>query len=445
MTATLTAATSRETRDVGQAMHALITDLYPFCRSITGDGVRATLLRLGVLNPLTLHEVRSGTQVLDWIVPPEWNVRDAYIKNSRGERIVDFRASNLHVLNYSVPVHRTVSLAELRRHCFTLPDHPDWIPYRTSYYKEAWGFCLPHRLLESLPEGEYEVRIDATLAPGYLTYGEVVIPGASADEVLFSCHICHPSLANDNLSAVAVATFLARHLRHERRPTHHTYRFLFIPGTIGSITWLARNAGLVPRIKHGLVLAGLGDSGCLHYKRSRRDTATIDRAVAQVLRERGAPYEMMPFAPYGYDERQYCSPGYDLPVGCLSRTPYARYPEYHTSADDLSFVRPDALADSYATLALICDVLDGDARYHNASPYGEPQLGRRGLYEPIGGATQTRLNEMALLWVLNLSDGHHSLLDIAERAGLPFADVRHSANALLAHRLLLPTTPQEEL
>lgn len=443
MTATLPAAASRETRDVGAAMHALIAELYPLCRSITGDDVRATLLRIGAFNPLTLHEVPSGTTVLDWTVPPEWNIRDAYIKNSRGERVVDFRDCNLHVLNYSVPVHRTMSLGELRQHCFTLPDHPDWIPYRTSYYKATWGFCLTERQLASLPEDAYEVCIDATLAPGYLTYGELVIPGESEDEVLFSCHICHPSLANDNLSALAVATFLARHLRAQRRRL--TYRFLFIPGTIGSITWLARNAAVVPRIRHGLVLAGLGDSGALHYKRSRQGSAIIDRAVAQVLRERGMPYDVMPFAPYGYDERQYCSPGYDLPVGCLSRTPYARYPEYHTSADNLSFVRPDALADSYATLTAICDVLEGDARYRNTAPYGEPQLGRRGLYESIGGATQSRLNEMALLWVLNLSDGHHSLLDIAERAGLPFTDIRHSANALLAHQLLAPATSQEEL
>jgi len=426
--------------DVGTAMHALIAELYPICRSITGDGLRETLRRLEAYIPLTIHEVASGTKVLDWTVPREWNIRDAYVKNSRGERVVDFRRSNLHVLNYSVPVRRTVSLAELRAHCFTLPEHPDWIPYRTSYYEEAWGFCLTHRQLQTLPDDEYEVVIDSTLAPGHLTYGELVLPGETTDEILVSCHACHPSMCNDNLSGVAVATYLARTLGEGPR-RRHTYRFLFIPGTIGSITWLARNEDVVPRIKHGLVLASVGDAGGLHYKASRRGTADIDRAVAHVLHHTGRPFETMPFTPYGYDERQYCSPGYDLAVGCLSRTPYARYPEYHTSADDLDFVRPESLADSYATTLAVCDVLDGNETYVNQCPKGEPQLGRRGLYQAIGGRSQTRGSELALLWLLNLSDGCHSLLDIAERAGLPFPEIRRSADALLLHRLLTPAAP----
>jgi aminopeptidase-like protein len=433
-------------KNAGEAMHALIAELYPLCRSITGDGFRETLRRLQALIPLEIHEVASGTPVLDWIVPNEWNIRDAYVKNSRGERVVDFARSNLHVLNYSVPVHRTVSLAELRAHCFTLPEHPDWIPYRTSYFKEAWGFCLPHRQLEALPEDEYEVHIDATLAPGHLTYGELVVPGETDEEILVSCHACHPSLCNDNLSGVAVATHLARHLQGEgEQQRRHTYRFLFIPGTIGAITWLARNEAVVPRIKHGLVLASVGDAGQLHYKRSRRGDAEIDRAVAHVLHHSGARFELMDFTPYGYDERQYCSPGYDLPVGSLSRTPYGRYPQYHTSADDLSFVRPAALADSYATCLAIFDVLDGNGTYRNRFPKGEPQLGRRGLYEAVGGQTAVRINELALLWVLNLSDGCHSLLAIAERAALPFSQIRHSADLLMAHGLLIPAATKGDL
>ena len=423
--------------DVGAAMHALIADLYPICRSITGDGFRETLRRLQQLIPLATREVPSGTRVLDWVVPNEWNIRDAYVKNAHGERVIDFRRSNLHVLNYSVPVHRTVSLQELKAHCFSLPDHPDWIPYRTSYYKETWGFCLTHRQLQALPDGDYEVHIDATLAPGHLSYGELLVPGEWTDEILVSCHACHPSLCNDNLSGVAVATYLARHLRSQR--TRYSYRFLFIPGTIGSITWLAQNESVVPRIRHGLVLASVGDAGSIHYKRSRRGDALIDRAAAHVLRHAAAAATVMDFSPYGYDERQYCSPGYDLAVGCLSRTPYARYPEYHTSADNLDFVRPDALADSYATCLALFDVLEGNATYVNVQPKGEPQLGRRGLYQAIGGQTDPRQSEMALLWLLNLSDGCHSLLDIADRADLPFSQIRHSANALLAHGLLLPT------
>lgn len=434
-------APARVTEDVGTAMHGLIADLYPICRSITGDGLRETLRRLEAQIPLTVHEVATGTQVLDWTVPREWNIQDAYVKNSRGERVVDFRRSNLHVLNYSVPVRRTVSLAELRAHCFTLPEHPDWIPYRTSYYQEGWGFCLTDRQLQALPEDEYEVMIDSTLVPGHLSYGELVLPGETSDEILISCHACHPSLCNDNLSGVAVATYLARHLAGQRR--RYTYRFLFIPGTIGSITWLARNEAVVPRIKHGLVLASVGDSGSLHYKASRRGTADIDRAVAHVLRQTGRPFEVMAFTPYGYDERQYCSPGYDLAVGCLSRTPYARYPEYHTSADDLDFVRPESLADSYATCLAVFDVLEGNGTYVNTNPRGEPQLGRRGLYEAIGGRAEERVNETALLWVLNLSDGRHSLLDIAERSGLPFASIRRAAT-LLQDRGLLVSQPEEQ-
>ncbi len=427
-------APQRVTEEIGTAMHALIADLYPICRSITGDGLRETLHRLEAYIPLTVHEVATGTKVLDWTVPREWNIKDAYVKNSRGERVVDFRRSNLHVLNYSIPVRRTVSLAELRAHCFTLPEHPDWIPYRTSYYEEAWGFCLTHRQLEALPEDEYEVVIDSTLVPGHLTYGELVLPGETSDEILISCHACHPSLCNDNLSGVAVATFLARYLDGQRR--RHTYRFLFIPGTIGSITWLARNEAVVGRIKHGLVLASVGDAGPMHYKRSRRGSAEIDRAVAVVLRDTAQPFELMDFTPYGYDERQYCSPGYDLAVGCVSRTPYARYPEYHTSADDLMFVRPESLADSYATCLAVFAVLEGNEMLVNTNPRGEPQLGRRGLYEAIGGRAEERVNETALLWVLNLSDGRHSLLDIAERSGLAFAWIRRAANLLKTHKLL---------
>jgi aminopeptidase-like protein len=427
-------ATASQVADAGSAMHDLIADLYPICRSITGEGLRETLRRLQVIVPLEIHEVPSGTAVLDWTVPDEWNIRDAYIKNSRGERVVDFRQSNLHVLNYSEPVHRTLSLTELKRRCHTMPERPDWIPYRTSYYERTWGFCLAHRQLEALPEGDYEVCIDATLEPGSLSYGELVLPGESADEFLISTHACHPSMCNDNLSGVAVATFMAQAL--EERSRQHTFRFLFIPGTIGAITWLALNEQVVPRVRAGLVLAGLGDSGNLHYKRSRRGDADVDRAAAHVLRQSRRPHGLLDFSPYGYDERQYCSPGFDLPVGRLSRTPYGRYPEYHTSADDLDFVHPDALADSLAACLAICEVLDGNARYINQVPKGEPQLGRRGLYGAIGGRTESPADERAMLWVLNLSDGRHSLLDIAERARQPFAAIRGAADLLLDHGLL---------
>jgi aminopeptidase-like protein len=433
---------SFDAESVGAEMHAFVAAAYPICRSITGDGVRRTLAMVGERIPLAIHEVPTGTPVFDWTVPREWNIRDAWIKDPRGEKVIDFKRSNLHVLNYSVPVHEKLPLTELRRHLFTLPEQPDRIPYRTSYYREAWGFCLSHHQLLSLQEGEYEVCVDATLADGSLTYGECFLPGASTREVLISCHVCHPSLANDNLSGIAVATWLARELAGLR--LRHSYRFVFIPGTIGSIVWLAQNEATVGRIAHGLVAANLGDPGNFHYKKSRQGDAAIDRAVQRVLRDSGEEHGIADFIPFGYDERQYCSPGFDLPVGSLTRTPYGRYAEYHTSGDDLDFVRPESLAGSLRTYLAVVDVLEGDGRYLNLNPKCEPQLGRRGLYRAIGGDAQEREREMALLWVLNLSDGGHSLLDIAERSGLTFAAVREACDALLEAGLLRELGAEEQ-
>ncbi|MEU6571621.1 DUF4910 domain-containing protein [Streptomyces parvulus] len=418
----------------GERMHALVERLYPLCRSITGDGVRDTLAIVDEYVPLRVHEVPTGTRVLDWTVPQEWNVRDAYIADADGRRVVDFAASSLHVLGYSVPVSATMTLAELRPHLHTLPDRPAWVPYRTSYYERDWGFCLAQDTLDAMPEGEYEVRIDSTLADGHLTYAEHVVPGQVTDEVIVSCHVCHPSLANDNLAGVAVAAFLARELA-ERTP-YYTYRFIFAPGTIGAITWLARNAERVERIRHGLVLACAGDRGDLTYKRSRRGDADIDRVMRHVLSASQRPHRITEFTPYGYDERQYCSPGFDLGVGSLTRTPYAGYPEYHTSADNPDFVSPRAMEDTLAVCREAFAVLDRDRRYVNLSPYGEPQLGRRGLYDSLGGRSDAKQAQMAMLWVLSLADGEHGLLDVAERSGLPFETVADAAEALHAAGLL---------
>ncbi|AIJ20602.1 aminopeptidase-like protein [Amycolatopsis methanolica 239] len=403
-------------------MHALVERLYPLCRSITGDGVRATLDIIGEHIALDRHEVPTGTQVFDWTVPQEWNIRDAWIADADGKRVVDFAESNLHVVGYSVPVSATMSLAELRPHLHTLPDRPSWVPYRTSYYSPAWGFCLAQETLDALPEGDYEVRIDSTLADGHLSYGEHVVPGQVADEVIVSCHICHPSLANDNLAGVAVAIAVAKALVNP----WYTYRFLFMPGTIGAITWLARDD--VDRVEHGVVLACAGDRGDLTYKRSRRGDAEIDRVLEHVLRDR--PHRILDFSPYGYDERQFCSPGFNLGVGSLTRTPYAGYPEYHTSADNPDFVSPAAMEDTLAVLREAFAVLDRNRRYTNLSPYGEPQLGKRGLYDSLGGRSDAKQAQMAMLWVLNLSDGDHDLLDITRRSGLEFDAVAAAADAL---------------
>jgi aminopeptidase-like protein len=427
----------RDLAETGRELHRFLADLYPICRSITGEGIRRTLALIQNRISLQISEVPTGTPVFDWTVPKEWNIRDAYIKDSSGKKVVDFRACNLHVLNYSTAMHATMPLKELKAHLFTLPEHPDWIPYRTSYYKPEWGFCLSHNQLTALQDGDYEVCIDSSLEDGHLSYGECYLPGGSTDEVLISCHVCHPSLANDNLSGLTVATALAELL--SGRELRYSYRFLFIPGTIGAITWLARNRESVGRIRHGLVLTGIGDAGGFHYKKSRRGNAEIDQATAHVLRHCGETSEILEFSPYGYDERQYCSPGFNLPVGCLMRSVWGTFPEYHTSADNLDFIQPSQLARSLRVCAGIVDVLESDRRYRNLNPYCEPQLGKRNLYRSTGGeAIGVEIN--ARLWVLNLSDGEHSLLDIADRSGMPFPTISAAAELLREGGLLSPVS-----
>ncbi len=427
--------------DTTAHMAQLLQRLYPLARSITGEGVRTSLRMLQEIAPLQLHEVPSGTRVFDWIVPDEWNVADAYIADADGARVVDFRSHSLHLVSYSTPIHARMSLAELRPHLHTLPEQPDAIPYRTSYYRPAWGFCLRQRQLDALPEGEYEVCIDTTLQPGSLTYGELVLPGELPDEVLISTHVCHPSLANDNLSGLLLTAFLARELASA--PRRYTYRFLFVPGTIGSITWLALHTEQARRIKHGLVAACVGDPGQLHYKRSRRGDAEIDRIVACVLAESGEPYTLLDFSPYGYDERQYCSPGFNLAVGSLTRTPHGRYPQYHTSGDNLDLVRPESINATLATYLRVVELLEQNRTYRSTNPMCEPQLGRRGLYSSLGGRQDTQAIEMAMLWVLNQADGEHSLLDIKERSGVRFAELQEAA-ALLQHHDLLVEAPASQ-
>mgnify|MGYP001558258643 CR=1 FL=1 len=427
-------AESRSPGELGKEMHQLIQELYPVCRSITGNGFRETLQHVQRHVPMSVSEVPTGTRVFDWTVPKEWNIREAYIRSTTGRTVIDFRNSNLHVVNYSTPVKRRMALRELQDHLFSLPDHPEWIPYRTSYYKENWGFCLSHKQLSELQEGEYDVVIDSTLAEGHLTYGECYLKGEQEDEILISCHACHPSLCNDNLSGIAVATFLAKWLCAQ--PLKYSCRILFIPATIGSIAWLAKNQGRVSRIKHGFVLTGVGDAGPLTYKKSRNGSAEVDRAFCHVLRHAGHQHTIVDFTPYGYDERQYCSPGFDLPVGCLMRTPHGQYPEYHTSADNLEFVKPESLAGSLSLCKDAMDVLQHNGTYVNTNPFCEVQLGRRGLYRAIGGQAGEHLSELGLLWILNLSDGRHSLLDIAERSGYPFKLIREGATVLMQHGLL---------
>jgi aminopeptidase-like protein len=417
----------------GDEIYRLIEELYPLCRSISGDGVRETFELVNRVVPVRRTEVPTGTEVFDWVVPREWNVREAWIDAPDGTRVVDLRDSCLHVLGYSTPIRARMPLSELREHLFVHPDDADLIPFRTSYYHENWGFCLARSTLDALPEGEYDVCIDSTLADGSITYAEAFLPGSSEEEILISTYSCHPSLANENVSGIAFLAVLGKYLSTMR--LRYSYRFLWSPGSIGPISWLARNEQLLPSIRGGLVATCLGDRGHMTYKQSRRGDAEIDRAVAIALRDAGAEHEVRPFVPLGGDERQFCSPGINLAMGALSRTPADEFPEYHSSADNLELVRPDRLADSFAMYARVIDIVERNGRWRNTNPKGEPQLGKRGLYRNVGGGSS---QEAALLWVLNLSDGDHDLLTIAERSNLEFTEIAGAADRLRECDLLVP-------
>ena len=442
----------------GDALLAWVETILPHWRCITGEGLRATLLAIGEQVPISIIEVPTGTPVLDWTIPPEWAVREAYIARSDGTRVVDVAASPLHIVQYSMPVRERMTFSQLRPHLHTLPEHSDWIPYRTDYYTNGWGFCLRQTTLNELatsldPAEELEVVIDADLFEGSLSYGEVVISGVTESEILISAHACHPALANDNASSLAVATALARQLA-EGPPLRHTIRFVFAPGTIGSIAWLAQNRQRVGRIQHGLVLANLGDGGGFTYKQTRRGTLdvplVVDQVVPRVLQEADMAVEVRPFEPFGYDERQYGSPGFDLPVGRLTRTPHAEYPEYHTSADDLSLLRPNALAESLQMLHRIVRALDGEVAsgnagdvartspqpYRSLAPYAEPQLGRRGLYRYPDGTPHPPELQAALSWILSLGDGRRTLSDVAGHSGIPDPVVHAAADRLVEAGLI---------
>lgn len=419
-------------------MHSLVSRRYPICRSITGEGLRETLREIQRHIPIVLHEVPTGTPALDWKVPAEWNVRSARIETLDGKVVVDFDACNLHVVSYSAPIDAVISRKELAGHVHTLPDQPDLVPYRTAYYDEQWGFCLAHGVWESMRDAQYRIRIDSSLGPGTLTYGELFVSGKERDEVLISVHCCHPSLANDNLSGIAVATEIARQLNG--RSNRLSYRFLFIPTTIGSLTWLSRNEEILPHVAHGLVLACIGDKGSFHYKQSRRGDATIDAVVAHVFKARNVPHMILPFSAWGYDERQYCSPAYNLPVGCFMRSPNGTFPEYHTSADNLDFVTAEALDQSLELLLEVIDVLERNIVYERIDGRGEPQLGRRGLYRAIGAQKDHAAAQMALLWLLNQADGTNSLVDIAKRSGASFENLAVAAELALSVGLIRRTS-----
>ncbi len=417
---------------IGQKMYDLMEKLYPICRSITGNGVRKSLNIIQKIIPIEIIEVPTGTEVFDWTIPKEWNIKDAYIKNSKGEKVVDFNKSNLHVLNYSIPVNKKLSLGQLKEHLISLPDYPDWIPYATSYYNETWGFCLSHRQLEDLKDDTYEVVINSTLEKGSLTYGELYIRGETKDEFLFSTYICHPSMCNDNLSGPVLLTYIAEYLINLSRktPLKYSYRFIFVPETIGSITWLSKNEDALTNIKAGIVATCVGDSGNFVYKKSRIGNSLIDKIVEKVLIDEKNPFQIIEFYPSGSDERQFCSPGFNLPVGVITRSMYLRFPEYHTSADDLDFVDPKSLSESFKKFLMIQSIFEKNRTYLSLNPKCEPFLRKRNLDEKLGGHKGDETYLLSLFWIMNLSDGTNSLLDIALHSKLSFEILSHAAKLL---------------
>ncbi len=431
--------------DLGVQMYQCITDLFPFHRSISGDGVRDTLKHLQKTLPIEIHEVPTGTRVFDWTVPQEWRIHDAFIADRDGTRLVDYRQSNLQVLSGSQPISGRFSFEQLKPNLLTLPEEqdPDWIPYRTAFFRDAWGFCVSRRQLDRLqrdPAEEFDVVIDAEYFDGSLSYGEVTIPGKSDETILVYAHCCHPSLANDNLSGMAVAAFLGKQLveRSQSGDTpERTYIIVFAPATIGAITWLAQNESSLSKICGGLILSLLGDDGDFTYKKSRCDASSINRAVELTLsQQQDVQWSVRRFTPFGYDERQFCSPGINLPIGCLMRTPNGEFSQYHTSADNLDFVTPKSLANSLHIVTSILRNLEQNEIPVSHNSRCEPQLGVHGLYRAFGQHDDRGRFQEAVMWVLNLADGEHDLFAIAERGELPFPLVREAAVVLLDRGLI---------
>jgi len=430
-------ALSRDGLVSGEEMHSFARLLFPICRSLTGDGVRQSLKLIQELLPeLTVHEVPSGTQAFDWTVPDEWNIRTAYIEDPSGKRIVDFATHNLHVVGYSTPVDTTLTLDELQQHLHSLPDRPDVIPYVTSYYKRDWGFCLTHALRKTLSPGNYRVVIDADLAPGSMTYGDLVIPGKSTDEVLFSTYICHPSMANNELSGPVVATFLAQWISSIDR--HYTYRFVFVPETIGTVVYLSKLLDHLKRhVSAGFVMTCCGDEGQFSYMPSRTGLTYADKIARRVLSRHKPDFVSYSFLQRGSDERQYCSPLVDLPVASVMRSKYHVYPEYHTSADDLNFVTAKGLNETLAIYAEMVATIERNELY-TAVVHGEPQLGKRGLYPNTGGQVDQGAVS-ATVDLLAFADGTNDLEDIAQLTGHDQTTLERLARVLVQHGLLTTT------
>ncbi len=415
-------------------MYSLMERLFPICRSLTGNGNRQTLNILKEYIPIEIKEVPSGTKVFDWEVPDEWNIKDAFIKTPDGKKVVDFKNNNLHLVGYSEPFEGKIKLDELKNHIYTLPDQPDLIPYVTSYYQRRWGFCLSENQFKTLKNGIYEIQIDSTLEPGNLTYADLIVKGKSKKEILISTYICHPSLANNELSGPVISTFLAKYLL-ENNDNYYSYRFVFAPETIGTITYLSKHIEELKRnVIAGYVLTCIGDSGSFSYLQSRKENTLVDRVTMHVLKHTEKEYELYDYLASGSDERQYCSPGIDLPVGSLMRTKYGKYPEYHTSGDNMDIISSDELDKSLEKLKLCIDIIENN-RIYKSTVLGDPQLGKRGLYPTISTKTLS-LNVITMMNILSFCDGHHDLLWIAEKIGKPIMELFPIVETLFQNDLL---------
>jgi aminopeptidase-like protein len=418
---------------LGLMMHQLMTRLFPICRSITGNGVRETLKIIQSSVPIQIFEIPSGTKVFDWEIPREWNIRDAYILDGDGNKVVDWKLNNLHVVGYSMPVDRWMGLAELQQHLYSLEQQPDAIPYVTSYYKERWGFCLRHSDRVRLKEGSYRVVIDSDLKPGSLTYGEMILPGDSCEEILLSTYVCHPSMANNELSGPVVTAELAKWLASQ--PRRYTYRIVFIPETIGSLTYLSRNLDVLKEnMVAGFVVTCVGDERAYSFLPSRNGNTLADRAALSVLECNQPHFAKYSFLDRGSDERQYCSPGINLPVVSIMRSKYGTYPEYHTSLDNLAFVTPDGLAGAFAALRDCLELLERNKIYR-CTCLGEPQLGRRGLYPTIQQGTTPR-ESTDMLNLLAYADGKNDLIEISRIVQVPYHRLYALVDKLLSVGLL---------
>ena len=419
----------------GLRMYELAGRLFPICRSITGDGFRRSLDMIRQEVPgIEVFEVPSGTQVFDWTVPKEWNIRGGWIRTLKGDTVIDFRDCNLHVLGYSLPIHRVVSREELLEHVYTQPEQPDWIPYVTSYYKERWGFCMSEHQKERLTDEAYEVCIESTLEDGSLTYGELILPGETADELFFSTYLCHPSMANNELSGPCVQTELIRYVsRLPRR--RYTYRFVFIPETIGSITYLSRNLeAMQQHVKAGFVLSCVGDDRTYSFVSTKYADTLADRVLENVLRFHYPQYIRYSFMKRASDERQYGSAGVDLPVCAFCRSKYHEYPEYHTSADNMELISPEGLQGSLEVMVKVVNALEHNA-YYQMTCKCEPQLGKRGLYPTIS-QKGTYSDVRAMQHFTAYADGRNDLIGISNILDIPVDVLIPIKDKLMEHHLL---------